>query len=165
MKIQMTYSEFVDIADRIALHILNNVVNPRLYAVARGGFTLAHRVGYRLALPVGVFYPKPQLEVHPVQSQGTRVFLEDVIATGRTVQAIETFMAEQRVSYPNANNAYRIYPVVADADCSKFDAVEYASSLVSKDWIVFPYEDFYAVAEGDRGLFREGTSNNSRARV
>lgn len=163
MKIQMTYREFVDIADRIALHIWNNVVNPRLYAVARGGFTLAHRVAYRLALPVGVFYPKQQLEVHPVQSSGTRVFLEDVIATGRTVHAIETFMAEQRTSYPNANNDYKIYPVVVDADCPKFAAVEYYNSLVSKDWVVFPYEDFYAVSEGDRGLFREGTSNNSKA--
>jgi len=34
--------------------------------------------------------------------------------------------------------------------------------MITSDWIVFPHEQFDTVVEGDRGLFRDRTSENSK---
>jgi hypoxanthine phosphoribosyltransferase len=165
MKVEMHYEGLKHIAKKIAGHISTNVANPALFSVMRGGMTLAHLVGYELRLPVGAYYPAMHKFIHPsLQEAGslaqfTFVFLEDVLATGRTLSATREHME-------SIHQDFRFYPSVIDQeifDKGLPECVVHAPAFVTADWISFPYEEFDVVVEGDRGLFRDGTSLGSQA--
>jgi len=138
-----------------------------LFAVLRGGMTFAQNVAYRMALPVGVVYPMSEgspVMMHPFASykkltKAVFVYLEDVVAQGRTLTKV---MDYHRLHYGD-HFAAEFVPAVLDAnvDPAIRDQVNIVGT-VTNDWIVFPHEEFHAVDEGDRGLFRAGTSNNSK---
>jgi len=166
MKHQMTYAELQKIAYAIAEDIKARITNPYLFAVVRGGMTLAQLVGYKLAMPVGTYYPASGQSLHPsrnyaepVERDATYVYLEDVIATGRTVQCIHAHMKWA----PDTLN-YEIYPAVIDSryDGGDFAHIAQSTALITPNWVVFPYEEMDRVVEGDHGLFRDGTSTNSQ---
>ena len=165
MKVHMHYEGLKHIAKKIAGHIATNVKNPVLFSVMRGGMTFGHLVGYELRLPVGAYYPALKRYLHPsLMEAGSLanfmfVFLEDVLATGRTLTTIRTHMGQ-------IGQDFRFYPSVIDQeifDKGLPECVAHTQSFVTADWIVFPYEEFDVVAEGDRGLFRDGTSIGSQA--
>ena len=115
-------------------------------AVVRGGLTIAHIIAKELRLPVGVFYPKEQHLYLPTGPNSKILIVEDLIAEGRTTKIIHKFFKDFE---------YKYYPFLVDANYKKEDFDYY--SIKTKDWIVFPWEDFNKMQEGDRGLFRDKT--------
>ena len=51
------------------------------------------------------------------------------------------------------------YPVIVSHDYTSDEAEYIDVGQQFEDWIVFPYEDFDKMKEGDRGLFREGSDS------
>jgi hypoxanthine phosphoribosyltransferase len=117
-------------------------------AVVRGGLTIAHIVAKELRLPVGVFYPGDEFLYLPKNTGKKFLIVEDLIALGRTTKQIHNFFKDYD---------YKYYPFLIDANYNDNDYDYY--SIKTKDWIVFPWEDFEKMPEGDRGLFREKTDN------
>lgn len=170
MKMNLTYAGLTDIADRVVVELRKR--GPvRLIAIARGGLTFAQLVAYRMALPLFVYFPKNdrisgpesicQLDLDPLRvgkDAPEFVFLEDLVAKGRTYDKVYAFMDEE---FPGAR--WSFVPVVLDANAPKEvqDAIP-LYGMKTDNWVVFPYEISEHVVEGDRGLFREGTSNNSQ---
>jgi hypoxanthine-guanine phosphoribosyltransferase len=141
-----------------------------LFAIARGGMTFGHLVSQRLNLPLGILYPATARlgisRMHPdcqVSSMPTEnavfVYLEDVIAEGRTFSQIMDWHKRIHGDYVTAE----FVPVVVDhkVDLSIREQVN-IFGMVTGDWIVFPYEDPARMVECDRGLFRDGTSQASK---
>lgn len=152
VKVRLEYHELLVIA-RTAARLISTLTNPQLVAVSRGGLTFAQAVAYYRAAELHFFIPKIE-QVWPQVEGGTLVFLEDVLATGRTYQTCKEYAS--RIGLP-----FLFLPAVTDHKCvGRFSAV--GQLLVSKSWVVFPHEDLNQVEVGDRGLFREKTSVNSK---
>lgn len=164
MKVLMPYSELQLIAKNIAHSVRNNVNNPLLFAVMRGGMTLGHLVAYELRMTIGAYYPGNKRFLHPLIPEEviprgfTAVFLEDVLATGRTLRIIDQHMQELAVDWV-------FYPSVIDAAVTATARVSCVTAKVTSDWVSFPYENYDSVVEGDRGLFRDGSSVAAKDKI
>lgn len=160
----------VEVSHKLQVQYAKEIAENRLFlfAIARGGLTFGHLVAYRMALPLGVVFPMndyvqrlhPQINPYDEPGPAVYVYLEDVIAEGRTYRQIkdwhETICADEE--------AFVFVPAVIDANAPvdiQADVLVYGTK--TSDWLVFPHEDAEHVTEGDRGLFREGTSNNATA--
>jgi hypothetical protein len=140
-----------------------------LFAVMRGGATFGHLVSQRLGMPLGVVYPGagedlpfyfyPKVIDYQAPDH-VMIYLEDVIAKGRTLQKV----LGHHDAYLKC--AREFVPVVMDVNVDpQIKAQVNICGIVTADWIVFPYEDSAHVIEGDRGLFRDGTSQNNQTQV
>lgn len=174
MKRLLDYNELIVIANQVSeqlkLRYADELNNQRvfLFAVARGGLTFGHLVSQRLNLPLGVAYPAVDVvhRVHPKwrddaapTEDAVCVYLEDVIAEGRTFNQIMDWHSRVHNDYVTAE----FVPVVVDhkVDLAIRERVN-IFGMVTSDWIVFPYEDPARMVESDRGLFRDGTSQASK---
>lgn len=165
MKVQLPYTTFKGICDDMSEKIETKArtlsLTPVLVAVARGGLTAAHRIAYNLSLPIEVFCPKTG--IGPICTLGqdctgkALFFIEDLIAKGRTYAVITTYMEAEHPGVP-----WQMCPVLVDADYARTQSLPEIFGFVSSSWIVFPYEDFNRTVEKDWGLFRNGTSENSK---
>lgn len=172
MKRQLEYDGLKELADHVAKQIRLNyetaLAEKRVYlfAVARGGLTFGHLVSTKLKMQLGVVFPLPEEGVsitHPSTPDDVEgavfIYLEDVIAEGRTFNQVMGWHARIFSDYVRAE----FVPVVIDANVSENirNRVNIFGMMTS-DWIVFPHEEQEQVVEGDRGLFRTGTSENSK---
>lgn len=161
MKTQLTYDSLTFYASRTAER-LSKVGDIELVAICRGGLTYAQAIAYKMALPLSIFYPTTNgwssLAGPATQSNKPLVFIEDVIAKGRTYNLVNSYM---RHNHPNRD--WCIAPLVVDfsIDLEKYPRISHFG-FQSLQWVVFPHEDMNHVAEGDHGMFRDGTSNNSQ---
>ncbi len=175
MKTQLKYSTLLqvaeDVARQLSIKYAKEIAEGKffLFAVMRGGASFGHLVSQRLGLPLGVVYPgaerenlfyyHPQIVTYAAQDR-VFIYLEDVIAKGRTIEKV--------LNYHDGylKHAREFIPVVMDASVdSNVKAAVNIVGIVSSDWIVFPYESMDHVVEGDRGLFRDGTSQNNQTQV
>jgi hypothetical protein len=84
------------------------------------------------------------------------VIIEDLVAEGRTFfNAKITMDMLNKCSKPHEPKfEYKFVPLLVDANYPHdFDIY----GLKSPIWVVFPYEEFDKMKEGDHGLFRAGT--------
>jgi len=160
---QISYDELKVIAKRVASSILaQHGQNYALVAVARGGLTFAHLVSYYLAAPLNFFNPKlGQMMLTQTYVRRTQfIFLEDVIAEGRTFRIIDAYVTANEIEN------WEVIPVIVDENApSDIQARVNTYGMKTNAWMVFPHEEFDLTLEGDRGLFRDGTSSNSQSAV
>lgn len=162
MRRVMTYDELKVKADELHDKIEAEIEDDyQLVAISRGGLTLAHRIAVRSNRPLSFFLPKEnKLTVNWDLPLKTLVFVEDLVALGRTYHQVKNLVEKQGPKYfYEENENWFFCPLVVDA---KYAAQNqplpfkiYGS--VESDWIVFPYEDYEKVHEGDHGLFRDGS--------
>ena len=175
MKTYLTYDQLKDVASHVVEQLRTKYADQIkaqklfLFAVARGGLTFGQLVSYKMALPLGVIFPlaspHPTRMQHPTwddvkEDDGSVfVYLEDVVAQGRTMSKILT----AHEAYFGTHVGAEFVPAVLDSnvDESIRSRVNIAG-MITSDWIVFPHEEMDHVVEGDRGLFRDKTSNNSK---
>jgi len=176
MKRQLTYQELKDIAKDVAKYI-NDKYEPGKYdlvAISRGGVTFGHLVSYYLAQPLHYFSTDFMSILWSSQcregySRVPIIFLEDVIAQGRTFKLVEMYMEGTDMDFPERSDydiSWEFIPVVMDPGVPEEIRLKVNKvGIETSDWIVFPHEDFDLTVEGDRGLFRQGTSINSTFNV
>lgn len=153
MKYYLEYEQLKRICISMAEDISKGFQPHEIVAVSRGGLTPAHIIGKYLRLPVGVFFPEYK-ELHLYNTSSTRiVFVEDLIAKGRTFRVIQAAMDK----YPGIE--WTLAPVLIDAHYEEEDDGVKYFGFKSKHWVVFPWEEFDKMQEGDRGLFREGSDS------
>ncbi len=162
MKLYLDYPTFNQICLAMAQKI--SLWNPdQLVAVSRGGLSAAHIISKHLNLKCGVYFPyEEKLTLsHSFKPVKKIVFIEDLIAQGRTITNIKNIM-ETIPEYKNYE--WKIAPVLIDDSFDKSlwknEIVTYG--IISPHWIVMPYEDFEMTKENDRGLFRDGTDKYDR---
>jgi len=156
---QISYDELKVIAKDVAHVIRDKHTDYELVAVARGGLTFAQLVAYHLAKPLHFFIPKDHalLSAYPLPYPSHVIFLEDVIAEGRTFRLLDNYAAHHNM------RSWEMIPVVLD-EMAPQDIQDRVNTygIRTSDWIVFPHEEVEKTVEGDRGLFRAGTSMNSK---
>lgn len=158
MKRVMTYGELKQLADEIANKIRASLPTPgseyNLIAISRGGVTAAHRIAYVLGKPLNYWSPKDGLAYLASDSVPT-FFVEDLVAKGRTLTLVQERFKGCDIRY---------CPLVVDHDYAQEHSTDafFTYGIVSKDWIVFPYEDETRVVEKDWGLFRDGTAESAK---
>ncbi len=149
MKRFITYEEMTALLDeqipKIEAYGFDEIV-----AVVRGGLTAAHYIAKQLRLPVGVYYPSNDAYSTPrlilaKKKAGKLLFVEDLVAQGRTHAELYKFMK----GFPEVD--WHFMPVLVDG---KYEKNFLMQCLKTDDWIVFPYEKYDKMQEGDRGLFR-----------
>lgn len=152
MKRFITYEEMTALLDeqipKIEAYGFDEIV-----AVVRGGLTAAHYIAKQLRLPVGVYYPSNDAYSTPrlilaKKKAGKLLFVEDLVAQGRTHAELYKFMK----GFPEVD--WHFMPVLVDG---KYENNFPMQGLKTDDWIVFPYEKYDKMQEGDRGLFRMKT--------
>src|SRR5271168_4784005 len=109
---QLSYDELKVIANDVAKYIKEKHVDYELVAVARGGLTFAHLVAYNLAKPLHFFNPKlgQLLLTDDMFITSHLIFLEDLIAEGRTFRIISDC-----INSGNWNSSWEMIPVVLDS--------------------------------------------------
>lgn len=175
MKQQLTYNQLKLMAHEVSLQLKARYSDELsrnrlyLYAVARGGLTFGQLVSYYMALPLGVCYPRsypnpvhlfhPECDDLKFEDRALFVYLEDVVAQGRTLEKV---LGNHKAFYGDKIRAEFI-PAVLDSKVQATIAKQVnIAGMITSDWIVFPHEQFDTVVEGDRGLFRDRTSENSK---
>lgn len=149
MKTKLSYDELfklsIELADRIKEYMpeVQEVI-----AVSRGGLTVAHIIAKHLRLPVGLYIPKTHTLVSEFKNI---VIVEDLVAEGRTFDSLQWTM---NTHYPSKN--WLFAPFLIDLKY-KGPAQLCPHALSTAAWVVFPWEDFDKMQEGDRGLFRNGS--------
>lgn len=156
---QLSYDELKAIAKDVAETIKKSHTDYELVAVARGGLTFAQLVSYYLAKPLSFFVPKDKVLLRDwTVDIGTHlIFLEDLIAEGRTFRIIDDYATSVYLV------SWQMIPMVLDSNAPQ-DIQDRVNTygMRTDDWIVFPHEDIDHTVEGDRGLFRDGTSHNAK---
>ena len=172
MKTLLSYNDLNFLASRVVtqIRLLHETALKEkrvyLFAVARGGLTFGHLVSSKMKMPLGVAFPLADGDVklcHPAvpNEPGDYVFiyLEDVIAKGRTFHQVMSW--HKRIYGDYVRGVF--VPVILDSGIG--DEIRSQVNIYgteSSDWVVFPHEDHTQVVEGDHGLFRDGTSENSK---
>lgn len=152
MKRFITYAEMTALLDE-QIPKIEEYGFDEIVAVVRGGLTAAHYIAKQLRLPVGVYYPSndaystPRL-IPAKKKAGKLLFVEDLVAQGRTYAELSKFMK----GFPEVE--WHFMPVLVDG---KYEENFPLQCLKTDDWIVFPYEKYDKMQEGDRGLFRMNT--------
>jgi len=126
-------------------------------AIVRGGLTAAHYIAKELRLPVGVYFPSNEERgcvLHKAKSGSRKLlFVEDLVAQGRTFEELFYFLSDSNVNHPNIDS-WDFFPILVDHNDTH---VFKYFGMKTSDWIVFPYEKYDKMDEGDRGLFRMQT--------
>lgn len=160
MKIDLPFDFFkslcIGMAEKIKEYKPDEVV-----AIIRGGLTPSHIIAKHLNIPIGVYFPKTSTLLIQPESKNI-VFIEDLVATGRTYKQVSDFMLDH-----NEEIDWMFAPVLLDSKINEnatlFDP-NYMPRLLTygmktEHWIVMPYEEHTKVSENDRGLFRDKSDN------
>lgn len=152
MKRHLSYQEMIEL---IPIEKLRGYQFDEVVAVMRGGMTAAHYIAKELQLKCGAYFPASKDFDHDRlilanPSSKKILFVEDLIAQGRTLMRLKKFMTNFKVEW-------MFYPVIVSHDYTSDEAEYIDVGQQFEEWIVFPYEDFDKMKEGDRGLFREGS--------
>lgn len=146
----MDYAELNSIIES-KLPLIKERGYDEIVAVVRGGLTAAHLLAKKLRLPVACYYPatseRDAILVKAKKSSTKLLFVEDLVALGRTYEGLTLFMSER-------SEEWDFFPILVD---SGYQGTFMIEGIRSSDWVVFPYEDSAKVIEGDRGLFRDET--------
>lgn len=153
MKVKLEYQMLYDICSHISEKISNQNID-EIIAISRGGITAAHIVSKQLRLPVGYFIPKNNKLILNNENSTNIVFIEDLIAKGRTYNLVDNFM---KINYPQI--LYQFIPIVVDVNSPITPNIY---GIKTDSWIVFPYEDYNKTKEKDWGLFRNNTDKYSK---
>jgi hypoxanthine phosphoribosyltransferase len=160
MKTQLDYSLFKQLCLSMAEKI-REYKPDELVAVMRGGMTAAHIISKTLNIPCGAYFPNGPTKLVLTTLESKRiVFIEDLIAKGRTLENIRVTMSYQP-------REWKIAPVLIDSNYIKlyhFDE-QYKRlcnriltyGMITPHWMVMPYEQNEMMVEGDHGLFRDKT--------
>ena len=139
--------------------------NPtHLCCVVRGGMSSTHVIARHLKKEVVCFDPKTETNfARFLTNEDARlVFIEDLVAKGRTFDIIKSHMklCSNELSMVKKELDWKICPVLVDHDYMINSTDDFKDKLltygmITKHWIVMPYEDLNATVEGDHGLFRD----------
>lgn len=145
----MGYETYKKICLRLAEQIMIDNCNV-LVAVNRGGLSAAHIIAKKLRMEVRLYDPITGF-VGPEPPDNDKIaFIEDLVATGRTYDTIETLMRRR------SKADWKMYAVLVDRSYDvKCKKISYG--IMETAWIVFPYEELNNVTQDDRGLFRDGS--------
>lgn len=145
----LSYNQMTDM---IPISKLKENDYDEVVAVMRGGMTAAHYIAKQLRLSCGAYFPsspnRPCELVLANPNSNYILFVEDLVAQGRTLQQLNEYM---QLNLPHV--AYDFLPIVVDKSYNDNNYLDINQK--HEDWIVFPYEMEDKVKEGDRGLFRE----------
>ena len=92
MKVEVPFGFYKSVALDIADKIQQQGSIDELVAVSRGGLVLASIIARRLKTDVGYFLPSSQQLVLNNSGSKNIVFIEDLIATGKTLENIKQVM-------------------------------------------------------------------------
>jgi len=153
MKIYLSYEMFKNLCLAMAEEIITGITGIEhdcIVPIMRGGMSAAHIIAKELNLPTGAYWPKEKMLSLPPNCSKP-VFVEDLVAKGRTYLGLMEYLYRKNLKFTYA-------PVLIDGNNKMFGEDTFpVYGMITKHWIVFPYEDFNKMNEGDRGLFREGT--------
>lgn len=151
MKVNLNYDTYkhlcLSMAERIKAFNADEIV-----AVMRGGMSAAHIIAKHLNLPCGAYFPSsenPRLCLAKEKSRRL-VFVEDLIAKGRTLNELTQFME-------STNYYWTFAPIIIDASADLVLANILTYGMKTSHWMVMPYEENEKVVEGDWGLSRDGS--------
>lgn len=159
MRRVMTYDELKTKADQLHEKIEAEVEGDyQLVAVSRGGVTLAHRIAVRSNRSLNFYSPKTNTLAWNHRFD-TLVFIEDLVALGRTLSRVREMISMAPPGVYTENQNWFFCPLIVDAKyAAQYQSLPFKIyGSVESDWIVFPYEDYDKVHEGDHGLFRDGS--------
>lgn len=157
MKIKLSYDVFyatcIKMAEKIRKYEPNEII-----AVTRGGLSASHIIAKQLNLPVGVYFPATKtIAMNTNEYNSKVVFVEDLVAKGRTFDIIYDHMLE--LSFNPHTFDWMFAPFLVDSNYERteqFNKKLLTLGMTSYNWIVMPYEEEEKMVEGDRGLFRNG---------
>lgn len=145
-KVTLDFETFKQICLGLAEKIKRYEVD-EIVAVHRGGMVAAAIISKQLKLPCGAFFPQTS-SLHLVNPESKRiVFIEDLVAQGRTYTLIKSRMEPENITW-------FFVPILIDGT-SELDKIVDDYGLKTNLWMVMPWEDNTLMVEGDRGLFRE----------
>lgn len=152
MKVKLDYETYKNFCLCMAEKIREFKAD-EIIAVMRGGMSAAHIISKHLNLPCGAYFPGNLPGLYITKTTSRRlVFVEDLIAKGRTLKELTDFMQT------NANQcSWSFAPVLIDSrvDLTMPNILTYG--MVTPHWVVMPYEETENVVEGDWGLSRDGS--------
>ena len=144
----MEYDFFKALCLEMAEKIKTNFNPDEIVAVTRGGASAAHIIAKRLELPMGYFFPGSQTLVLSKKFSKRIIFVEDLVAQGRTHRIIKSYMSGTH----GKDFVWRFAPVLVDGSYKE----EFQFYGMKTDhWITFPYEEEHRMTTGDRSLFRD----------
>lgn len=149
MKFYLNYETLKDICISMAENMKQDNYD-EVVAVVRGGMTPAQIIAKHLKLTVGVYVPRNNELLLTNKDAKKIVFIEDLVAEGRTYNKLKSFMAN------HIELRWSFAPIIVD-DSFPYHFKNYG--MKTKHWCVFPWEDMNKMKEGDRGFFRDGTDS------
>lgn len=154
MKFYLEYEQMKAMCLSIADSLRKSFLPDEIVGIARGGLTPAVIIAKELRLPLGVFYTgttekeSELILTSPYKPEKRIVFVEDIVARGRTFRAVGRHMRTYHTDI-----AWTFVPIVVDGHIDMPEIFFYG--MKTKHWVVMPWEDVDKMKEGDRGLFRE----------
>lgn len=118
----------------------------KIIGVSRGGLVPAVLIAKELKLPLAVYDPSSSYNDCFINHRLRYAVIDDLVALGRTYDRI----------IRNSTGADLMYCSIL-VDAAYEGSNDITTSLVTSDWIVFPWEEEDKVVEGDHGLFRDRT--------
>lgn len=166
MKTYLDYETFKQLCLALAEEIKQKYDPEELVAISRGGISAAHIMAKHLQCQVGYFFPgKNDGEGELCLADDSHrhiVFVEDLIAQGRTYNTVKFFITKKNDAIRKSQGhifRWSFVPILIDGSFDEKENNIEVYGLKSNIWIVFPYEEFSKMPEGDRGLFRESTDS------
>lgn len=157
MKRKISYEVYHDTCIGMAEEI-QKIGCTDLVCVMRGGMSASHIISKHLNMKCGVFFPEESdMKKTTITNNEVIVFIEDLVAKGRTFTLIQEFM-KVYVSF-KPNTKWYIAPYLIDEQfeqTEEFKCHLACYGMKTSEWIVMPYENTEKMVEGDRGLFRNG---------
>lgn len=158
MKRKISYEVYHDTCIGMAEEI-QKIGCTDLVCVMRGGMSASHIISKHLNMKCGIFFPDELYMRKPKKTQPGEVivFIEDLVAKGRTFSEIKKFM--YNYVYSNPKTKWYIAPYLIDENFEQdeeFKCHLACYGMKTSEWIVMPYEETDKMVEGDRGLFRNG---------
>ena len=148
MKRHMSYDELTGICGNMVDSYIKRFNPDEIVAVVRGGTIPATIIAKMLRKPLGVFYPGNTPKYYSHEPNPSRIaIIEDLVAQGRTKLIVDEY-------FTNLGVEYLFLPILVDEN---YQGEIDGYGLKTKDWVVFPWEEYEKVVEGDRGLFRDRT--------
>lgn len=156
MKFKINYEDFYNICICMAEKLKE--YNPdEIVCVMRGGMSASHIITKYLNKKCGCFFPEKNLLYLTNEYSKKIIFIEDLVAKGRTFNQIYNYMIGHNI-YHYHKTDWKFAPFLIDDTC-KVDNLNdklITYGIKTNHWAVMPYEDFDMMKENDRGLFREG---------
>jgi hypoxanthine phosphoribosyltransferase len=148
-KIELSFEDYKAVCYQMTKKIKAlNTKFIEVVAVSRGGMTPAYLIGKELRLDIGVYSPKARklFTVNSLSKNDTILVIDDLVALGRTYKALK-----EDITLCN----FIFCPFLVDGYYFEKYPKEFpVYGMVSKEWVVFPYEDPSKVTVGTKGFRR-----------